>query len=67
LNDAIEAKNQNQELRLQRELACRRSLETDDWALTFFSAIQKDLDPSDSLRRHIFDTTAELHAKQTKE
>jgi hypothetical protein len=67
MNETIEAKDQDQELRLQRELAYRRSLETDEWALTFFSEIQQDLDPSDSLRRHIFETAADLQAELTKE
>jgi hypothetical protein len=67
LNEIIEANDKNQKLCLQRELIYKRSIQSNDWAFTFFSEIAKDSDSSDILRRHISKNATNLQAENLKE
>ncbi len=67
MNQTIEVNDKDQELCLQRELAYRRSMQFDDWALIFYSEIVQDFDSSDILRRHIAENAADLQTKILKE
>ncbi len=53
--EILEAKNKDQKLCLRRELIYRRSIQSDEWALIFFSEIAQDFDSSDILKKSYFE------------
>lgn len=69
MSEIMIIKDNQKELKLQRELAYRRSLEKDEWVNDFISSIENFIDsmPFELSKTHVSDNAAFLRMKELKE